>query len=453
MPDSARERNSLEEIDALELLHRVLDEDEPDWDIARVRAMMFICLACNAAMRPVAIRPGMKKSPYFRLPPGVQHESGCDIYGYEQLLNQRSDKPVSTESGFPSFYPSKLLLTSLEAVDEEPSHSTTHINPESHPQQDPEAVRTEDSHNQTARTIKRLVTYFIDYLHRYPHPEDRELFLDVPGVEGKTYGQVFQRLSHSPGVRFDAFKIYFEELSHEQVIFEDTRILLPFINHSEGEQRFLEIDVSNWSRFRKGVLRRLIEICTEQFRQEHSQQPQFSIWLFFLGHQDPVNVSRFRMWKEDHRLVHCVVNDSLWREPQIIPAIPVEIPIAEDQYISEEIEVTETISPSEEVFNETAEDLEPSETNQVNEETETFILHTLDSDEEFMPPLPEWWQSPPKTQPVPMWKKLIRKIMKPRRKRRKAHRPNLNGWTSLAGKTFSRIIGFIGSGIKKLLRL
>lgn len=97
----------------MELLRRVLDEEDP-LDAYTVYTTQFICLSCEAIKKPVAIKPGMKLSPHFRLQ--GEHESGCDVDGYEQLVKSEQKRPVSSPTGFPVPYPNKLRLPILRRV-------------------------------------------------------------------------------------------------------------------------------------------------------------------------------------------------------------------------------------------------------------------------------------------------------------------------------------------------
>lgn len=85
--------------------------------------MEFICLACRATMIPIAIKPDMKRVPHFRVE--QEHESGCDIDGYEKLAQKRLKKPVSTLAGFSVPYPSQLRLPLFrEVADKNQQHQS-----------------------------------------------------------------------------------------------------------------------------------------------------------------------------------------------------------------------------------------------------------------------------------------------------------------------------------------
>jgi len=111
--DGTRDKKTLEEVDALELLKRILNEDDP-LDVNTVYTTEFICLDCNAIKKTIATKPDMKLFPHFRLQ--GKHEPGCDINGYERLMKKGRKGSVSSEMGFPVSYPNKLRLPILRRV-------------------------------------------------------------------------------------------------------------------------------------------------------------------------------------------------------------------------------------------------------------------------------------------------------------------------------------------------
>jgi hypothetical protein len=334
MPDSAREEFTLEELDAADLLSRILDPKD-DFNLERLAAMSFICLGCPGKATPVAIKPDMQVSPHFRIP---QHKLGCDVDGYEKLVKSRSRKQVSTPTGFPVPYPSKLHLPlEREVVNEFSAHQPPSYIPQDDLLDRSKRHQPDKFHHHTVTSIKRLVRHFVSF----PHPFDRRLPLDVPGVRGNTYAQIFQRLSHEIEACFGEPKIYFGKLLYTGIRFGDDRICLPLTDGLWENQRpvktiFLEINATSLSQARRKVLQTEVKVCIndrhEQQRKYPNKRPKVEVWLFFLGQQDPTNEFRFRLLQEDHRLVHCVVSNSLQEEPTIInqPSESTSVPVQKE---------------------------------------------------------------------------------------------------------------------------
>lgn len=300
--DSARDKKTLEEVDALELLKRILNEEDP-LDVNTVYTTVFICLGCNAIKKPIAIKPDMKLSPHFRLQD--KHEPGCDIDGYEQLIKKGRKSPVSSEMGFPVSYPNKLRLPILRKVTDninlqasvEAKYDDSALNSD-------EYQATGKNHNLTVTTIRRLVTHFTSFTH----VKDRNLRLSVPGVEVKTYAEVFQKPRYQPDFYYNKTRIYFGKLFYNGILIykEGVRLSLTegrWENKKPVENLYLEIDTRSWSKAQKLVLEREIQFYTEQIKKQRNSDLKVQLWLFFLGQQNSDNDRKFRLLIDDYRLI------------------------------------------------------------------------------------------------------------------------------------------------------
>ncbi|UJB72771.1 hypothetical protein HRE53_29615 (plasmid) [Acaryochloris sp. 'Moss Beach'] len=193
-------------VDAADLLNIVLDQSNK-WTADDIRReFYFTCLACRVEMIPCAIGTNYKRVPYFRKPKKTPHELGCDISGYEKLLNRKVRKRVSTPDGFPVPYPSKLVFVEEMDSSSEVAYSK------------PRSYRPE--HNYTATLIRTLVKHFI----AFPDPVDRNLPLTVPVIGQSTYGEIFQRIQYLKGYNFQDLRIYYGQLMCEYVQITDTEI-------------------------------------------------------------------------------------------------------------------------------------------------------------------------------------------------------------------------------------
>ncbi len=317
MPDSARDLSTLDEVLATVLLQRVIDDNDPLSE-DDLKAMEFICLACNARMTTIAIRPGMVVVPHFRVED--EHEAGCDVEGYEKLVKNRSKQSVSTSEGFPTRYPVKLRLPSdREVVDRSESgqseiatcgSTTSGISSKKEGSRKP---------NWTVTSLRPLVKHFIGF----PNFKDRCISLLVPGVEVETYGQVFQRLKFKDNCCYENTRIYFGRLQYSvSVSFTNNYVVLPF---AEGEwedvagrkslvkQYFLKVNMTSWSKSKKQVLQREFEACIKQFKEKSRLDRAVRPWLFFLGKQS-LGSNEFQLLVDDHRLICCVTEANLQEE-------------------------------------------------------------------------------------------------------------------------------------------
>lgn len=310
MPDSARHKETGAEVYTIDLYHEIRADPST---AERIKKTEYICLFCNAPMEPVAILPNSIPVPYFRIKKNYQHEVGCFIYGYEQLVNKRRKKPASTPSGFPCGYPNRLCLITSREITNNKSPSV---------EKKEAAISQSNYHNLTnknrnweVKTIAPLVKQFVNLTH----PIDRALHLYVPGVSATTYGGVFQKVVYRKTYQYNSTKIYFARLQYKFPInFNNTKIKIPLFegNWQQGqftEQYFLEIDTSSWPESHKDVLKRQINACLLEIK-ERKNEKNAQPWIFFLGQQATDGSCTFRLLKNDYKLIYCLVDDALSTE-------------------------------------------------------------------------------------------------------------------------------------------
>ncbi len=309
--DSARDKKTLQEVDALELLKRILNEEDP-LDVNTVYTTEFICLGCNARKKPIALKPEMKLSPHFRLQD--EHESGCDVDGYEQLIKKARKGSVSSERGFPVSYPNKLRLPVLRKVTNSNTSqiSSTNEYDDNSTLDTSEYQETGKNHDSTVTTIRRLVTHFTSFTHT----NDRSLRLSVPGVEVKTYAEVFQKPRYQPTFYYNQTRIYFGKLFYNGILICNEGVRLPLTegrweNKKPVENLYLEIDTRSWSKAQRQVFGREIQFYTEQIKEQRSSDSKAQLWLFFLGQQNQDNNRKFRLLIEDYRLICFYISSCL----------------------------------------------------------------------------------------------------------------------------------------------
>ncbi|NJL11482.1 MAG: hypothetical protein HC908_18790 [Calothrix sp. SM1_7_51] len=82
--------------------------------------------------------------------------------------------------------------------------------------------------------------------------------------------------------------------------------------------------MSSWSDSQKAVFQRQIDSCILEYKETRESGLQIQPWLFFLGQQERENLLRFRLLKNDYRLVCCLLNNSPFKEPKSQIAVPRE---------------------------------------------------------------------------------------------------------------------------------
>lgn len=71
--------------------------------------------------------------------------------------------------------------------------------------------------------------------------------------------------------------------------------------------------MSSWLKASKTLLRHQIEISIQEYNEAKNNPSKPQPWLFFLGYQE--NDLNFRLLNDDYRLVCCLINASLRKEP------------------------------------------------------------------------------------------------------------------------------------------
>lgn len=297
--DSARLKNNLNEViyeDKLPLMYDqgILNEDE------------FICVGCSAKSIPCSYKPENLRRPYFRVD---NHMADCGVFKYDELAKIAKKKQISTSSGFPFPYPSKLYLQdkSIKIVDEEsPNTNAPEKEITSYTQNSNKTNITTD-HHRTSSTIRPIVKHFINF------PCDRNIPLSLPmlNLELNTYAKIFKKINkyNIDNEEFKSsylpLKLYYVPLSvvKDNIQVADETISLKLLL-GKNETFNLTIDVSTWSRRKKSEILNELKDLTDEKRKLYgkNQKSKENIYLFFVGSLDENDPYIFKLYKNDFRL-------------------------------------------------------------------------------------------------------------------------------------------------------
>ena len=335
MVDRARIKETKEEVYAGDLLRRVLDREDPlNTDIVYYQTN-YICLLCNGVMTPVAIKEDRKQNspaPHFKIK--GKHDHNCSFGEYEQLKKEykkgNKKKQISNNGIFPCPYPDVLDLPELINVSDR-TKDTASIG---------KAEIDISNTNIRVKSIQLLVEHYL----LFSNDRDRLVQLHVPQVDVRSYHKVFQRICYRENYYFDLPRIYFGKLLYRKKEINDRTIKLYFTegiweNKKPIQTMFIEIDISSWEFGEKKNIKTQIEYFFRKRARSNS-----SLWLFFLGQQDPENNFKFRLLKNDYRLVDCVLGDSLNEEPESDIATPVNAILKDEREYIEKPQLRKKIA-------------------------------------------------------------------------------------------------------------
>ncbi|QEL56034.1 hypothetical protein [Chromobacterium paludis] len=286
-------------------------EAEQLWQIENVDQERYICRGCGIKVTPASYKPTNKPRPYFAAKLG--HYDNCDVEGEEKLVKRgQSERLTHPLNGFPASYPSRLvLLDDREIVDAgasgvagtktsvQGSHGSTGTVP-SHPRR------------RSANTIRPICRAFINL------PYDRDLPLEIPGVNGTDFQSVFKRLRSNGLQRYPGTHIFYAPIRWSQPIETDEflEVLLDAGEREPGGRLIpekahrLRIDWHDWSEFKRRSVRNEMAVGKQEAIEARKNNKKINGWVFFLGQQDPDDISLFQV--SDHRLVCCLHGEVIY---------------------------------------------------------------------------------------------------------------------------------------------
>ncbi|MGE8643520.1 hypothetical protein [Acinetobacter vivianii] len=299
---------------ALDIVTNLLIDAEDLWELeGNVDKDRYRCPGCGVKVSPASyLRDENLKRPYFlELHKTDPHKDDCDIAGEKKLkAKARKQKVFSENSILPSFIPTslKLIDTRIKTGDESKEKSLS-----SNSQIKNDSISTEGNgirrSTGTAQNIRRLCQCYINY------PNDRDLPLNLPNIGKSTYGKLFSHIPNKKIVTISTSRILLAPMQFSEPKISDTEIIIEL---SRGiwnddftkliEKYSLIVDISNWSKAKKTMFKRELELVRRQAIHTNNKKKN-KTWVFFLGEQDAHDLSKF--YVEDHRLVCAIFVEDL----------------------------------------------------------------------------------------------------------------------------------------------
>jgi hypothetical protein len=280
------------------------------WTIENVDKSRYVCRGCGIPVIPASFGPHNKVRPYFT-PGHTPHRSGCDVDGVAMLIARaRCTRVSDPRSGIPASIPSQLVLhETREVVDRNLSERADRSRGISARGPSAQRPATNTERRYAASHLRPLCRTFVKF------PYDRDAALQIPGLRGSTYEELFWRLKQNEIIRYPVAHTFYGPMSWSRAVQDDAFLELTLNAGEWRENRLVRpyrvrLGWTHWSPAQRRAVLHEIEVArheTIEARQRHGKERG---WVFFIGTQLPDLDDVFEV--HDHRLVCCLVVEMLY---------------------------------------------------------------------------------------------------------------------------------------------
>lgn len=137
--------------------------------------------------------------------------------------------------------------------------------------------------------------------------------LNVPGIKGRTYSEVFKKLQ-SKIQPYPEPKIFYAELLWNKFIEDDEKLIIPLSGERTEDEsgkrkssRSYQIHIkwAGWSKAKRTVVRKELEIARTEAQEAKAKRLKDKANVFFIGEQSADNPEMF--YVTDYRLICAIV--------------------------------------------------------------------------------------------------------------------------------------------------
>lgn len=301
--ESARDKYTKEIVEAEDL-----------WMLTHVDRNGYECSGCEQPVYPASYLKTNLKRPHFSLFPKTDHLGECDVDGERKTVASGRKGSVRNElETSPGLSPSKLILKDERtAVDATlPSSSTLTVS-KSTTRTNSNDGATKPAGRRPSNTIRPICRAFINF------PYDRNMSLDIPGIEDKTYLTAFKKLgAANAGIEhFARSKVFYAELAWAKAQATDDSLVIKLSAGEWNAERqlvrkyMLRICWSQWSKYKRTKVQNEMEVVREEGIKEKKSKSKKRAYAFFIGEQDEQDPTYFNV--TDHRLICGLVGELSW---------------------------------------------------------------------------------------------------------------------------------------------
>lgn len=158
-----------------------------------------------------------------------------------------------------------------------------------------------------ASTIRPICRTFINF------PYDRDLELEVPGIDATKYLSVFKKLKWDELAFYPDTRIIYAAIRWSRPLDTDDFLEIALdTGERDQEKRLLRghrvrVEWAEWSKAKRTYVRNEIEAARKEAIAAKDKGTKEKGYLFFVGEQGADDVTLFRI--TDHRLICCVVDE------------------------------------------------------------------------------------------------------------------------------------------------
>lgn len=292
--ESARDKYTREIVEAEEL-----------WQLPTVDRKGYECGSCGVDVYPASYLKTNLKRPYFSLYGDTGHLNGCDVEGDKKTVARGKKGSVRDElETSPGLSPSRLTLRDERvAVDPTLPRTSAQTSSARTARRDIDSETVRPVGRRAANTIRPICRAFLNF------PFDRNMSLDVPGVDDKTYWTAFKKLgAGNKGIEtFERPKIFYAELAWAKAQEDDGSFTIPLSAGEWSNDRKLvrhykvRVSWAKWSKYKQTVVRNEMEVVREEGIKAKKKNLKDRAYIFFIGDQDEDDPTIFNV--SDHRLI------------------------------------------------------------------------------------------------------------------------------------------------------
>ncbi|WP_261153748.1 hypothetical protein [Serratia ficaria] len=137
--------------------------------------------------------------------------------------------------------------------------------------------------------------------------------LNVPGIKGQTYSEVFKKLQ-SKIQAYPEPRIFYAELLWNKFVEDDEKLIIPlsgeWAEEESGKRKpsrsyHIHIKWAGWSKAKRTVVRKELEAARTEAQEAKAKRLKDKAWVFFIGEQSADSPEIF--YVSDYRLICAIV--------------------------------------------------------------------------------------------------------------------------------------------------
>lgn len=285
-------------------------EAETLWMLEHVDKDGYECWGCGIDMYPSSWKKENKKRPSFNKMPGKEHLIHCDADAEREVISQGQTQSVRQQlDSSPGLSPSGLVL-----IEKRPATAPNLGNGINGPTSVHSPTVAAGHGNGPQRTSRRKAQSIRPICRAFIHfPHDRNISLEIPGIEADNYLTVFKRLG-SPIQKYPDTKIFYSELLWLPITQSEERLIIPLAGEWEerrpSKSYQLHVEWKSWSQAKKTMLLNELEAAKEEGKQARRVGRKDKAWVFFIGEQNADHLETF--YVSDFRLICSIIGNIVY---------------------------------------------------------------------------------------------------------------------------------------------